>query len=162
MDKGGGMLRGGIPHWHLPEEILEPEIAKLLSLDGIEIRCGIRAGTPDLSWDDLRNYDAAFLALGQDVGRRLGVEGSQARGVTGALEFLREAGLGRPVKVGRKVLVIGGGNTASDTARPALTLGGGTAAIPSLEAAAELAGRPGDLGPARADARESRPNTRGR
>src|SRR5258708_7838612 len=141
MDKAGGMLRGGIPHWHLPEEILEAEIAKLLSLDGIEIRCGIRAGTPDLSWDDLRNYDAAFLALGQDVGRRLGVEGSQARGVTGALEFLREAGLGRPVKVGRKVLVIGGGNTASDTARSAIRLGGGPATTALLEAAHEPASR---------------------
>ena len=102
MDKPGGMLRGGIPHWHLPEEILDAEIAKLLSLGGIEIRCGVRAGTPDLTWDDLRNYDAAFLALGQDVGRRLDVPGSQARGVTGALEFLREAGLGRPVRTGHE------------------------------------------------------------
>ncbi len=159
MDKAGGMLRGGIPHWHLPEEILEAEIAKLLSLDGIEIRCGIRAGTPDLSWDDLRNYDAAFLALGQDVGRRLGVEGSQARGVTGALEFLREAGLGRPVKVGRKVLVIGGGNTASDTARSAIRLGGGTATIVSLEAADELAIVPEDLEQARDEGVEFSPNT---
>src|SRR5260370_569396 len=127
MDKPGGMLRGGIPHWHLPEEILEAELAKLLSLGGIEIRCGVRAGTPDLTWDDLRNYDAAFLALGQDVGRRLNVPGSQARGVTGALEFLREAGLGRPVQTGQNVLVIGGGNTASDAARSAIRLGGGPA-----------------------------------
>jgi NADPH-dependent glutamate synthase beta subunit-like oxidoreductase len=145
MDKPGGMLRGGIPHWHLPEEILDAELAKLLSLGGIEIRCGVRAGTPDLTWDDLKRYDAAFLALGQDVGRRLDVPGSQARGVTGALEFLREAGLGRPVRTGTKVLVIGGGNTASDAARSAIRLGGGGATIVSLEAPHELAIVPEDL-----------------
>ena len=65
-----------------------------------------------------------FLALGQDVGRRLNVTGAQARGVIGALEFLRETGLRRPVQIGRDVLVIGGGNTASDAARSAVRLGG--------------------------------------
>ncbi len=68
LEKPGGMLRAGIPHWHLPEEILDAEIAKLLSLGGIEIRCGVRAGE-DVSWEELRGYPAAFLALGQDVGR---------------------------------------------------------------------------------------------
>jgi NADPH-dependent glutamate synthase beta subunit-like oxidoreductase len=149
MSKPGGMLRGGIPHWHLPEEVLDAEIAKLIGLGGIDILCGVRAGTDDLSWDDLRNYDAAFLALGQDVGRRLDVPGSEARGVTGALEFLREAGLGRPVRTGRNVLVIGGGNTASDAARSAIRIGGGTATIVSLEAEDELAIVPEDLEQAR-------------
>jgi formate dehydrogenase (NADP+) beta subunit len=159
MAKPGGMLRGGIPHWHLPEEVLDAEIAKLLSLGGIEMRCGIRAGTPDLTWDDLRRYDAAFLALGQDVGRRLDVPGSQARGVVGALEFLREAGLGRPVRIGSKVLVIGGGNTASDAARSAIRLGGGTATIVSLEAAGELAIVPEDLEQAVDEGVDFSPNT---
>jgi NADPH-dependent glutamate synthase beta subunit-like oxidoreductase len=144
LDKPGGMLRAGIPHWHLPEEILDAEIAKLLGLGGIEIRCNTRAGV-DVSWDELRNYPAAFLALGQDVGRRLPVEGIQSRGVGGGLEFLRETGLGRPVQVGREVLVIGGGNTASDTARSAIRLGGGAATIVSLESADELVIVPEDL-----------------
>jgi NADPH-dependent glutamate synthase beta subunit-like oxidoreductase len=159
MEQPGGMLRGGIPHWHLPEEILEAEIAKLLSLGGIEILCGVRAGTPDLSWEHLRSYDAAFLALGQDVGRRLDVQGGQARGVIGALEFLREAGLGRPVQIGSKVLVIGGGNTASDAARSAIRLGGGTATIVSLEAADELTIVPEDLEQAADEGVEFSPNT---
>ena len=150
LDKPGGMLRAGIPHWHLPEEILDAEIAKLLSLGGIEIRTGVRAGV-DISWDDLRNYPATFLALGQDVGRRLPVEGIQSRGVTGGLEFLREAGLGRPVQVGREVLVIGGGNPASDTARSAIRLGGGAATIVSLESEEELVIVPEDLVQARAE-----------
>ncbi len=123
LDQPGGMLRAGIPAWHLPEEVLDAEIAKLLDLGGIEIRCGVRVGG-DL--DGLaRDHDAVFLALGQDVGRRLQAEGAQARGVIGALEFLRETGLGRPVRIGKNVLVIGGGNTASDAARSAIRLGGG-------------------------------------
>ena len=159
LDSPGGMLRGGIPAWHLPQEVLDAELAKLTSLGGIDIRCGVRAGTPDLTWDDLRNYPAAFLALGQDVGRRLDVPGSQARGVTGALEFLREAGLGRPVQAGQKVLVIGGGNTASDAARSALRLGGGTATIVSLESQDELTIVPEDLDQARDEGVQFLPNT---
>ncbi|HWG62563.1 MAG TPA: NAD(P)-binding protein [Streptosporangiaceae bacterium] len=158
LEKPGGMLRAGIPHWHLPEEVLDAEIAKLENLDGIEIRCGTRAGT-DISWDDLRNYDAAFLALGQDIGRRLPVDGIESRGVFGALEFLREAGLGRPVKVGSKVLVIGGGNTASDAARSAIRLGGGDATIVSLEAEDELVIVPEDLEQARDEGVAFCPNT---
>ena len=159
LDKPGGMLRAGIPHWHLPQEILDAELAKLTSLSGIEIRCGVRAGTPDLTWEDLRRYDAAFLALGQDVGRGLDVPGAQARGVTGAMEFLRETGLGRPVQTGQKVLVIGGGNTASDAARSALRIGGGTATIISLESAEELAIVPEDLEQARDEGVQLAPNT---
>jgi len=152
LDKPGGMLRAGIPAWHLPEEILDKEIAKLLDLGGIEIRCGVRVGDdPDgVTLGYLRTtYDAVFLALGQDVGRRLGAEGTQARGVIGAMEFLRETGLGRPVTVGASVLVIGGGNTASDAARSAIRLGGAgdnqaSATIVSLEAESELAIVPED------------------
>jgi NADPH-dependent glutamate synthase beta subunit-like oxidoreductase len=159
LDKPGGMLRAGIPAWHLPEEILDKEIAKLLDLGGIEIRCGVRVGSGEgeVSLDELRAHHAVFLALGQDVGRRLPVEGAQARGVTGALEFLREAGLGRAVQVGRQVLVIGGGNTASDAARSAIRLGRGEATIVSLEAEDELPIVPEDLEQARDEGVQFRP-----
>ena len=164
LDKPGGMLRAGIPAWHLPEEILDAEIAKLLDLGGIEIRCGVRVGAADaeLGLDELaRRYDAVFLALGQDVGRRLQADGAQARGVIGALEFLRETGLGRPVQTGRNVLVIGGGNTASDAARSAIRLGGETAAatIVSLEAEDELLIVAEDLAQAREEGVRFRPRT---
>jgi NADPH-dependent glutamate synthase beta subunit-like oxidoreductase len=144
LSKPGGMMRGGIPHWHLPEEVLDAEIAKIESLGGIEIQCNTRVGK-DIHWDDLKESDAAFIALGQDVGRRLPVEGNDLRGVMGGLEFLREAGLGKPVKVGKKVLVIGGGNTASDTARSALRLGADEVTIVSLESQDELLIVPEDL-----------------
>jgi NADPH-dependent glutamate synthase beta subunit-like oxidoreductase len=167
LDRPGGMLRAGIPAWHLPGEILDAEIAKLLDLGGIEIRCGVRVGDdPDgVTLGYLRTtYDAVFLALGQDVGRRLGAEGAQARGVIGAMEFLRETGLGRPVTVGASVLVIGGGNTASDAARSAIRLGGAggnqaTATIVSLEAEDELLIQPEDLAQARDEGVLVRPRT---
>ncbi len=168
LDQPGGMLRAGIPAWHLPGDILDQEIGKLLDLGGIEIRCGVRVGGPDgaPTLDELtQDHDAVFLALGQDVGRRLGVEGAQARGVIGALEFLRETGLGRPVTIGRDVLVIGGGNTASDAARSAIRLGGtaGTAparaTIVSLEAEADLLIQPEDLAQARDEGVLFRPQT---
>ena len=163
LDKPGGMLRAGIPAWHLPEEILDAEVAKLVDLGGIEINCGVRVGADgELRLDELaRRYDAVFLALGQDVGRRLDAEGAQARGVIGALEFLRETGLGRPVKTGKNVLVIGGGNTASDAARSAIRLGGETAeaTIVSLEAEDELLIVAEDLAQAREEGVAFRPQT---
>jgi NADPH-dependent glutamate synthase beta subunit-like oxidoreductase len=160
LDQPGGMLRAGIPAWHLPAQVLDAEIAKLLDLGGIEIRCGVRVGAgggPGL--DDLASrYDAVFLALGQDVGRRLDVAGAQARGVFGAMEFLRETGLGRPVTIGRRVLVIGGGNTACDAARSAIRLGGGEATIVSLEAEPDLLIQPEDLAQARDEGVGFRPD----
>ncbi|MPZ87109.1 MAG: NAD(P)-binding protein [Nitriliruptorales bacterium] len=158
LSRPGGMLRGGIPHWHLPEEILDAEIAKIERLGDIEIRCDTRVGT-DVQWDDLRRYDACFIALGQDVGRRLPVEGSDLRGVVGGLEFLREAGFGKPVKTGKKVLVIGGGNTASDTARSALRLGAEESTIVSLESRDELLIVPEDLEHARDEGVQFKPQT---
>ena len=167
LDQPGGMLRAGIPAWHLPGEILDAEIAKLLDLGGIEIRCGVRVGDDPggVTLGYLRaTYDAVFLALGQDVGRRLGADGAQARGVIGAMEFLRETGLGRPVTVGASVLVIGGGNTASDAARSAIRLGGAgdnqaSATIVSLEAEDELLIQPEDLAQARDEGVLFRPRT---
>jgi NADPH-dependent glutamate synthase beta subunit-like oxidoreductase len=162
LESPGGMLRAGIPAWHLPGEVLDKQIAWLTDLGGIQIRCGTRI-------DDVerlaRDYDAVFLALGQDKGRRLDVPGNDARGVVGALEFLRETGLGRPVKIGRNVLVIGGGNTASDAARSAVRLGGNgpeggaTATIVSLESEDELLIVPEDLEQAREEGVKLRPNS---
>jgi NADPH-dependent glutamate synthase beta subunit-like oxidoreductase len=144
LSKPGGMLRAGIPAWHLPEEVLDQEITKITALGGIEIRCDTRISNVD---ELTAGFDAVFLALGQDVGRRL--PDVEARGVIGALEFLRETGLGRPVRIGRDVLVIGGGNTASDAARSAIRLGGGGATIVSLEAENELLIQAEDLEQAR-------------
>jgi NADPH-dependent glutamate synthase beta subunit-like oxidoreductase len=158
LSKAGGMMRGGIPHWHLPEDVLNKEVAKIEDLGDIEIKYDTRVGE-DVSWDDLKDFDAAFISVGQDVGRKLPIEGNDLRGVVGGLEFLREAGFNRPVKVGKKVLVIGGGNTASDTARSALRLGAEEVTIVSLEAPDELLIVPEDLEQAKEEGVQFKTNT---
>lgn len=117
----GGMLRTGIPAYRLPREVLDREIAAIERL-GVEIQTGMRLGA-NLSWDDLDSYSAVFLALGQQLSRELGIPGEEAQGVLHGLEFLRRLNLGEEVPLGRRVAVIGGGNTAMDAARSARRLG---------------------------------------
>lgn len=119
-DKPGGMMRL-IPEYRLPREILGYEIAAIESL-GVEIRTGVRLGK-DLSLDDLKDYKAILLAVGQSVSRKLGVSGEKATGVLHGIEFLRRLDQGEKPSLGSKVAVIGGGNTAMDAGRSARRLG---------------------------------------
>jgi 2-oxoacid:acceptor oxidoreductase delta subunit (pyruvate/2-ketoisovalerate family) len=120
LDKPGGMMRL-IPEYRLPREILDHEIAAIESL-GVEIRTGVQLGR-DLSLDDLRDYQAIFLAVGQSMSRKLGVSGEEAAGVLHGIEFLRRLDQGEKPPLGSRVAVIGGGNTALDAARSACRLG---------------------------------------
>ncbi|MFC1875268.1 FAD-dependent oxidoreductase [Chloroflexota bacterium] len=117
----GGMLRVGIPEYRLPNEVLDAEIDELR-----QSRFEIRAGTRIESLDNLfkQGYDAVFLAVGAHQGTAMGVEGEDSPGVVDAISFLRDISLGRRVKTGNRVAVIGGGNVAIDAARSALRLGG--------------------------------------
>jgi NADPH-dependent glutamate synthase beta subunit-like oxidoreductase/Pyruvate/2-oxoacid:ferredoxin oxidoreductase delta subunit len=117
----GGMLRTGIPAYRLPRNVLDREIAAIQAL-GVEIRTGQRLGG-NLSWEDLADCSAVFLALGQQLSRELGVPGEDAQGVLHGLSFLRRLNLGEQVPIGRRVAVIGGGNTAMDAARSSRRLG---------------------------------------
>jgi 2-oxoacid:acceptor oxidoreductase delta subunit (pyruvate/2-ketoisovalerate family) len=120
LDKPGGMMRL-IPEYRLPREILDHEIAAIESL-GVEIKTGVQLGR-DLSLDDLKDYQAIFLAVGQSVSRKLGVLGEDAAGVLHGIEFLRRLDQGEKPSLGSRVAVIGGGNTAMDAARSARRLG---------------------------------------
>ena len=117
----GGVLRYGIPAYRLPKDILDREIAALAAM-GIEFRTGMRVGK-DVSWDAFGEYPAVFVAAGAHRGRLLDIAG-EGGGVFGGLEFLREVALGSRPNIGRRVCVIGGGNTAIDAARTAVRLGG--------------------------------------
>jgi 2-oxoacid:acceptor oxidoreductase delta subunit (pyruvate/2-ketoisovalerate family) len=119
-DKPGGMMRL-IPEYRLPREILDHEIAAIESL-GVEIRTGVQLGR-DLSLDNLKDYQAIFLAVGQSMSQRLGVSGEEAAGVLHGIEFLRRLDQGEKPSLGSRVAVIGGGNTAMDAARSARRLG---------------------------------------
>lgn len=121
--KAGGMLQVGIPLYRLPRDVLDAEIAKVLSLPGIEIEYNARVGA-DLSLAYLQQeYDAVYVAVGAQTGNRPGIEGDALPGVKTGVDFLRQVNSGALTDAGRKVIVIGGGNAAIDAARVALRLG---------------------------------------
>jgi formate dehydrogenase (NADP+) beta subunit len=113
----GGMLVLGVPEYRLPREIIRAEIAAIESL-GVEIRLNTRLGK-DFAFSDLKQqgYEAVFLGIGAHKSRELSIEGVQLDGVLRAIDFLLNVNLGYRVTLGRKVVVIGGGNVAFDVAR---------------------------------------------
>ena len=121
--KPGGLNRGGIPDWVLPQDILDREIDRLREL-GVTIKTNVEVGK-DVSWDDLqRGYDACVLAVGLTEPNRVRAEGEDKKGVVYGLPFLRDIGMGTSqVTLGARVAVIGGGNTAIDCAREAFRQG---------------------------------------
>jgi NADPH-dependent glutamate synthase beta subunit-like oxidoreductase/Pyruvate/2-oxoacid:ferredoxin oxidoreductase delta subunit len=121
-DKPGGMLRYGIPKYRLPREILDAEIQRILDL-GVRLQCGAQIG-PAISLEQLRQeYKAVFVGIGAHRGLRLGVPGEEAPNVFTGTEFLNHVNSGEKPAIGGKVLVIGGGDTAIDSARVAKRLG---------------------------------------
>ena len=121
-DQPGGMLRWAIPAYRLPRTVVECEIDYIRRM-GVEILCGLRLGR-DVALDEVAaEYDAVVLAFGADQSARLGIPGEDAKGVVGAMDFLRRVAAGERVKVGKRVAVVGGGGSALDAARTALRLG---------------------------------------
>jgi formate dehydrogenase (NADP+) beta subunit len=113
----GGMLVLGVPEYRLPREIIKAEIAAIESL-GVEIRLNSQLGRDfDLADLQRQGYEAVFLGIGAHKSRDLAIEGVQLDGVLRATEFLLNVNLGFRVTLGRKVIVIGGGNVAFDVAR---------------------------------------------
>ncbi|MFB0505299.1 MAG: NAD(P)-binding protein [Thermodesulfobacteriota bacterium] len=118
----GGILRMGIPSYRLPKDILDKEIADIQAY-GVEIKTNARLGG-DLSFGDLEEYEAVFLATGAHISRKLNTPGEDLEGAVSGLDLLRDINLGKKVRIGGRVAVIGGGNTAVDVARAVLRLGG--------------------------------------
>ena len=121
--KPGGMLRGVIPSFRLPEAILDAEIKGLKAL-GVRVETGKALGR-DITVESLKKdgYNAVCLAVGAQAGARLGVPGEDgAGGVVDALTFLKNASSGKGT-VGKRAVVVGGGFTAVDAARTAIRLG---------------------------------------
>lgn len=119
----GGMLVQTIPAYRLPRELLAREI-RMIERMGVEIRTGKKLGR-DFTLESLKKqgYEAVFVAVGAPDGVRMEMPGSDSQGVVESIAFLREYNLRGSVKVGRKVIVVGGGNAAIDAARTALRLG---------------------------------------
>ena len=120
----GGMLTVGIPEYRLPKYLVQTEIAEIQKL-GVEIRLNNPIGKNGLTIDSLwqQGYKVIFIATGAHKSLRLGVLGEDMEGVYQGTTFLKDINLGKSVKLGEKVAIIGGGNVAIDAARTALRLG---------------------------------------
>ena len=119
----GGMLYVGIPQYRLPKNVVENEVESIKRL-GVEIKTntpfGKEVGVKDLL---AQGYKAVFIAVGAHRSQRLGIPGEGAEGVIHGVDLLRDISLGKQGKTRGKVVIIGGGDVAIDSARSALRLG---------------------------------------
>jgi dihydropyrimidine dehydrogenase (NAD+) subunit PreT len=123
----GGLLTYGIIPSRLPNEVVEREVRHVADL-GVRFVCHTEIGK-DISVDELRKqYDAVFIGTGLGAAKTLDIPGSQLKGVIGALEFLAEAKTGH-AKIGKQVVVIGGGDVAMDAAATAALHGAKTTVV---------------------------------
>jgi NADPH-dependent glutamate synthase beta subunit-like oxidoreductase len=120
-EQAGGMMRYGIPAYRLPRDILDIEIGRIEAM-GVRIVQGHRV--EDLK-AELRDggFDAVFVAVGAHLSKRVDIPAMDAARVVDAVSFLRSVASGDRPKIGRRVAVYGGGNTAMDAARVAHRLG---------------------------------------
>lgn len=120
--KLGGMLTLGIPSYRLEKPVLEAEIDVIREM-GVKFKTGVEVGK-DVSLKELRKqgFNAFYVAIGAQSGRKLGLEGEEAPQVLSGVDFLRTINLGDETEVQGKVVVIGGGNVAIDVARSSARL----------------------------------------
>ncbi len=116
----GGMLTAGVPVFRLPRDLVRREIEAILSL-GVQVRYNMKLGR-DFTLATLRRdgFKAIFLGMGLPRGRKLPLPGADAPNVYDGLDFLRSFNEGKPMPLGKKIVVIGGGNVAYDVARSAV------------------------------------------
>ena len=118
----GGMLNVGIPPYRLPRETVQKAIHEVRQL-GVEILTGTPIGK-ERNLERLRKeFDAVYIAAGAHQAETLRIPGEDLQGVIHGVTFMRMVNLGEEIRLGHKVAVIGGGNTAMDTARSSLRLG---------------------------------------
>ncbi len=130
----GGMLSYGIPAYRLPREMVQEEIG-VFTDQGVKIETNTRVDKPK---ELLKEYDAVLMAIGGHSGVRLPMTGSSLPGVLLNIEFLRKASMGEETGMGKRVIVLGGGNVAFDCARTAKRLGAEEIHVACLEARAAM------------------------
>ncbi|HEY3375190.1 MAG TPA: FAD-dependent oxidoreductase [Candidatus Aquicultor sp.] len=136
-DECGGAIYTGVPKYRLPKDIVAWDVAAIESL-GVTIKRNTTVGR-DIAFDDLtKQYDAVLIAIGLTLSRGIPIPGHDANGVLLALPFLQEANFNDNATVGKKVVVIGGGNVAFDVARSAKRLGAEEINLCCLECTDEI------------------------
>lgn len=128
--KPGGMMWATIPKFLLPQEVLDEEIAEILS-SGIELK--LNSPVENVSELLTDGYDAVLVAVGLQLGGKLPIPGNDLDGVLVGLDFLREVNIGNEVELGQNILVLGGGGVACDVARTVKRLGIRRVAMACLE-----------------------------
>lgn len=123
----GGMLHFGIPAYRLPREVLMDEIARIEAM-GVHIMLNHKVDDV-LAEQKAGKFDAVFLAIGADVGKHVEIPARDAVRVLDAVSLLHDVGTGDTPRLGRRVIIYGGGNTAMDAARTARRLGATEALI---------------------------------
>lgn len=145
----GGVLSYGIPEFRLPKEIVKREVDYVCSL-GVEIQYDFIVGNTATVDELLETYDAVFLGTGAGLPWFLGIPGENLSGVYSSNEYLTRANLMKayrfpdydtPIAVGQRVITIGGGNTAMDSARTALRLGAKESLVVYRRSRAEMPAR---------------------
>jgi NADPH-dependent glutamate synthase beta subunit-like oxidoreductase/Pyruvate/2-oxoacid:ferredoxin oxidoreductase delta subunit len=121
LPKAGGMMRAGIPRYRLPRAVLNQEIADIKA-QGVEIRTNTVVGQ-DIALNQLRSFEALFIATGFHQSGKLGLPGEEAKGVFSSVELLKRFNLGQNIRIGERVVIIGGGNASIHIARSLLRLG---------------------------------------
>lgn len=132
-EKPGGMLVYGIPSFKLEKEVVDAEI-EIIRQMGVEIRCGVEVGK-DITLDQLRaeGYQAFYIAIGCQGGRKAGIPGEDAEGVMTAVDFLHKTAEDEHYPVEGRTVVVGGGNVAIDVARTAGRCGASEVSMYCLE-----------------------------
>jgi len=124
----GGMIYWGIPQFRLPREVIRMEMDQILSMPGVSLRPQTRLGRDILLSQMRTNFDAVLLALGLGKGREVKIPGMNLAGVYSGVNFLFETNEGATIELGKRVIVVGGGNVAIDVARFVVRLVQGAAA----------------------------------
>ena len=126
-DVPGGMMRYGIPSYRMPRDVLDAEIGRIAAM-GVRFTCGHRVEDLDAERRE-GGFDAAFVAVGAHLSKRVDIPAKDAGPIVDAVSFLRSVASGERPVIGRRVAVYGGGNTAMDAARVARRLGANDALI---------------------------------
>lgn len=149
----GGVLRYGIPSFRLPREVIDHEIETVRSM-GVKFRTDVLVGATEKIADLLKEFDAVYVGSGAGLPTLTGIPGENAVGVYSANEFLTRVNLMQaykfpdtdtPIRIGKRVVVLGGGNSAMDAARCAMRLGPDSVTVAYRRSAAEMPARAAEV-----------------